>query len=198
VDYFYHSFEAMNPESSQTAPNLYLIGFMGVGKSAVGRSVAKILGYTFFDVDQSIEVQAQKRIPEIFEQEGEAAFRKMERSFILSGHPHAGCVVSCGGGLVVQPGMRELLLEQGVVVCLFASEKTILERTSRNSSRPLLNVEDPAERIHRLLEERMPIYKTTGTGVCTENRPLPEVTAHVIRIYQQEVLERTTVQRYKQ
>jgi shikimate kinase len=110
----------------------------------------------------------------------------MERQFILDGHPAAGCVVACGGGLPIQPGMRELLLSKGIVVCLFASEETILERTSRNNKRPILNVPDPAARVRQLLRERMPIYTSTGTGVSTENRAICDVVEHVVRVYRAE------------
>ena len=85
--------------------NLYLVGFMGTGKSTVGRAVAHKLGFRMVDSDHEIERQQRKTIPEIFAQDGEAAFRAMERVFIESGHPAEGTVVSCGGGLVVQPGM---------------------------------------------------------------------------------------------
>jgi len=163
--------------------NLYLIGFMGVGKSSVGRYVARRLDMQFIDSDHAIEEKAGMTIPAIFEQFGEAAFRKMEREFIEGGHPEKGCVVSCGGGLPIEPGMSELLLSKGVVICLFASEKTILERTSANNRRPMLNVEDPVKRARELMARRMPVYMRTGTGISTENRDLPEISEHVVRVY---------------
>lgn len=170
-------------DKQKTKPNLYLVGFMGVGKSAIGRKVAKELGFQFIDSDEQIEARAGKKIPQIFESEGEARFRQYEREFIEGGHPEAGCVISCGGGLVVQPGMKELLKRKGVVVCLFASVETILERTSRNSNRPLLNVEDPEERIRQLLREREPIYMESGTCISTDGRTIPEVVRHMMRSY---------------
>jgi shikimate kinase len=173
--------------------NLYLIGFMGVGKSAVGRGVAKSLRYRFIDSDREIERAAGMPIADIFAKDGEAAFRQMEREFIERGHPQSGCVVACGGGLPIPGGMRELLLEKGIVICLFASEQTILERTARNRKRPLLNVENPEERIRTLLEARTPIYKATGTGICTDNRPLAEVIEHVVRVYRSEAARGTSV-----
>jgi shikimate kinase len=172
--------------SASEAVNLYLIGFMGVGKSAVGRYLARLLGMRFIDSDRAIEDKAGMSIPAIFESQGEAAFRNMEREFIENGHPGHGCVVSCGGGLPIEPGMRELLLSKGVVVCLFASEKTIIRRTSANNKRPMLNVEDPIKRVRQLMTKRMPIYMNTGTGISTENRNLPEIASHVARIYRYE------------
>ena len=163
--------------------NLYLIGFMGVGKSAVGRGVAKVLRHRFIDSDAAIERRAGVPISRLFAEKGEAAFRELEREFMLEGHPPQGCVVACGGGLPIPPGMRELLLDCGVVVCLFASEETILERTSRNNKRPILNVEDPAARVRQLLHARMPIYSSTGTGISTENRKIGDIVDHVVRVY---------------
>lgn len=168
---------------AQSKPNLYLVGFMGVGKSAIGRRVAKELGFKFIDSDHEIEALKGRTIPEIFETEGEARFRQYEREFIETGHPEAGCVVSCGGGLVVQSGMKELLKRKGVVVCLFASVESILERTSRNSNRPLLNVQDPEARVRQLLAEREPIYMDSGACITTDGRTIPEVVRHLMRTY---------------
>lgn len=176
----------MRNEPGGTRVNLYLIGFMGVGKSAVGRAVARQLRMRFLDVDHCIEEKAGRPISQIFADEGEQAFRRMEREFIESGHPTRGVVVACGGGLPVQPGMREALLERGVVVCLFARPETILARTSGNDRRPLLNVEDPRARIRRLLEEREPVYMNTGIGVSAEGRNLTDVVSNVVRIYLRE------------
>lgn len=176
----------MKPSDNDPRPNLYLIGFMGVGKSAAGRCASRILGMRFIDSDHAIEDKAGMSIPAIFASQGEAAFRRMERDFVENGHPPRGCVVSCGGGLPIEPGMRELLLSKGVVICLFASESTILERTSRNNKRPMLQGEDPSERVRSLLARRMPVYMSTGTGISTENRGMPEVALHVVRVYRHE------------
>jgi hypothetical protein len=96
--------------------NLYLVGFMGTGKTTIGRAVAARMGFRLLDSDQEIEKAAGRTIAEIFAQDGEPAFRSMERDFIENGHPDRGCVVACGGGLVVQPGMLERLNRKGVVV----------------------------------------------------------------------------------
>ena len=177
--------------NKRSLPNLYLVGFMGVGKSAIGRRLAKALGFRFLDSDREIERRAGMTIPEIFEQQGEAAFRKMELEFIEGGHPECSTVVSCGGGLVVQPGMDKLIKSKGEVFCLFASLETILERTGRNTNRPLLNVDDPAKRIRELLAEREPIYRRVGTCISTEGRSIQEVARHVARSYRVRIRERT-------
>ena len=160
---------------------------MGVGKSALGRRAARELGLRFIDSDHQIEKEQGKKIPEIFADEGELYFRKLERQFIESGHPEMGCIVSCGGGLVVEPGMKELLKLKGVVICLFASAESIIERTSRNKNRPLLNVDDPAAKVRALLKEREPIYMDSGACITTEGRTVPEVVRHMIRTYEANV-----------
>ncbi len=167
-------------------PNIYLIGFMGVGKSAVGRALARSLHLQYLDSDWAIEHKAGMPITEIFKTRGEAAFRSMEREFIESGHPAEGVVVSCGGGLPVQPGMGELLKSKGVVICLFASPETIVQRTVGNPKRPLLNVENPEERIRQLMGEREPVYMNTGIGISTESRSIAEVVKNIARIYRRE------------
>jgi len=172
-----------------TDVNLYLVGFMGTGKSTVGRAVAQRLGFTLRDSDHEIERQQGKAIAEIFASEGEAAFRGLERRFVESGHPATRVVVSCGGGLVVQPGMLELLQTRGVVICLHASIETILARTARHRHRPLLNVEDPEARVRALYAEREPIYKRAGTVLLTDARPLSDIVAHVIRAWRRESVD---------
>jgi shikimate kinase len=176
----------MQSTRSGPRPNIYLIGFMGVGKSAVGRALARNLHMRFVDSDWAIEQRAGKPITRIFAEDGEPAFRRMEREFIESGHPEEGTVVSCGGGLPVQPGMGELLKSKGLVVCLFAKPSTIVARTVGNPKRPLLNVEKPEERVRELMTEREPVYMNTGIGVSTEGRPIADVVNNIVRIYRRE------------
>ena len=166
--------------------NLYLVGFMGTGKTTVGRAVAHRLGYALLDSDHEIEKRAGKTIPEIFAKEGEAAFRVMERAFVEGGHPATGTVVACGGGLVVQPGMLDALKKRGVVICLHASLETILRRTQGNKNRPLLDVEDPMARIRALYAVREPIYSKAGTIILTDGRTLADIVLHVMRSYRRE------------
>ena len=169
--------------------NLYLVGFMGTGKSTVGRAVAQKLGFTLVDSDHEIERQQNKTIPEIFASEGEPAFRAMERAFVEGGHPAERTIVSCGGGLVVQPGMLALLKTKGVVVCLHASIETILARTSRHQHRPLLVAENPEERLRTLYSAREPIYKQSGTVILTDSRPLHDIVGHVLRAWRRDAVD---------
>jgi shikimate kinase len=180
----------MNSPRKGQRPNIYLIGFMGVGKSAVGRNLARALHMQFIDSDWAIEHKAGKTIAKIFADEGEAAFRKMEREFIENGHPAEGAVVSCGGGLPIQPGMSDLLKSKGLVICLFAKPATIVGRTVGNPKRPLLNVDNPEERVRELMLEREPVYMKTGIGVSTEGRPIADVVNNIARIYRRETRSR--------
>jgi shikimate kinase len=166
--------------------NLYLVGFMGTGKTTVGRMVAHKLGFAFLDSDHEIEHAERRSISQIFAESGEPAFRAMEREFIERGHPAARQVVACGGGLVVQPGMLELLKSRGVLICLHAPVETILERTSRNQNRPLINVDDREARVRELFAQREPVYRRAGTTVLTDVRPLREIGEHVLRVYRRE------------
>lgn len=179
----------MNEPRQNPHINLYLVGFMGTGKTTVGRALAQRLGMRMIDVDAEIERREGMTVPEIFKQRGEPAFREMEREFITAGHPTTDCIVSCGGGLVVQPGMIEELRRRGIVVCLTARPETILARTQGNKNRPLLETEDPLARIRELLEKREPAYRAAGTQVLTDMRPLAEIVGHVQRVYLREARE---------
>jgi shikimate kinase len=172
---------------THSKPNIYLIGFMGTGKSTIGRQVARQLDYQFVDSDRAIESEAGMPIPKIFEKQGEETFRVMEKAFVETGHPQESCVVSCGGGLVFQPGLKERLQDRGIVITLFASPKTIFERTRANQNRPLLNVEDPQAEIERLLNERLPVYRDAGIGVLTDGRCVNDIVSHIVRIYRRAV-----------
>lgn len=163
---------------------------MGTGKTTVGRAVAHRIGFKCVDSDHEIERRAGRPIAQIFARDGEPAFRALERWFIEEGHAAERLVVACGGGLVVQPGMLERLGTKGVVVCLHASIETILSRTGRHSkTRPLLDVEDPDARARALYAEREAIYKSAGTVILTDARPMGEIAAHVVRVWRRESAE---------
>ena len=169
-------------QSNANNPNLYLLGFMGTGKSVLGKRIASRLGYRYIDSDYEIEKKCGMPTKEIFAQLGEEKFREMEREFIENGHPNCNCVVSCGGGLCCREGMPELVKSKGISVVLFSTPEEILERTSRNKSRPLLNVENPLERIKSLLNERTPFYMRSGVAIAADKK-LKITEEHIIRIY---------------
>ena len=169
--------------------NLYLVGFMGTGKTTVSRIVSARLGHRWLDSDHEIERLQGRTIADIFAKDGEAAFRAMERDFVENGHPPQGTVVACGGGLVVQPGMLAELQKRGVVICLHATVETILRRTAHSRARPLLNVEDPEVRVRELYAVREPIYRNAGSVILTDNRPQLEVVQHVLRVYRRDSVD---------
>ena len=164
-------------------PNLYIVGFMGTGKTAVGCQVAGQLRMSFIDSDREIERKSGKPISDIFAQEGEGAFRELERTFIEKGHPRHGSVVSCGGGLITLPGMAEVLKARGVVVCLQASPETVYRRTVGNRQRPLLSMDNSEAQIGVLMARRERDYARAEAGISTDGRTIREVADHVIRAY---------------
>jgi shikimate kinase len=169
--------------------NLYLVGFMGTGKTTIGRVAAHRLGFGLLDSDHEIERLQGRTVAQIFADEGEASFREVERAFVESGHPATRTVVACGGGLVVQPGMLTALQKKGVVMCLHASLDTVLRRTQHNRNRPLLDVADPMERIRTLYAVREPIYNQAGTIILTDGRPMLDIVQHVLRAHRREASE---------
>lgn len=140
--------------------NILLIGFMGCGKSTIGRELHKRLGYQLIDTDHTIERQAGKPIPKIFAQDGEDAFRDLETRLLknIIAQQTSQHIISTGGGIVTRPGNLTLLHQLGFVVWLSCSPEEIYQRTSRNPNRPLLQCDDPMSVITRLLDERSPSY----------------------------------------
>lgn len=172
-----------HPNLPPDAPNLYLVGFMGTGKSVVGQKVAASLNLPFLDSDKTIENNEGMSVSEIFDTLGESHFRKLERKFVLEDRPQNGSVISCGGGLVTNPELLSIIKKTGVVVVLYASIETLLQRISDDSNRPLMKTDHPEKKIRDLLEQREAIYKEAGVGIMTDGHPIAKVAEHVIRIY---------------
>lgn len=153
---------------------------MGVGKSSVGRLVAAELQFEFVDTDEVIESRTGVKIPDIFAQHGEAAFRKFESDLVAEMTGWSGRVISTGGGLVVNPANLASLKTHSLVVCLWASPDTIYQRTKHQAHRPLLQAPDPLAKIRELLAAREAAYKQADVLVNTEQRPIKEIAAHVL------------------
>ena len=153
---------------------------MGSGKSSVGRLAAQLLHFTFLDTDQVIEARAGKSIREIFEQDGEPAFRELERRIVEELTRRTKTVIATGGGLPAYEANLASLKTHALVVCLWASAETLHERVCAHSHRPLLNEPDPLGRIRQLLAAREAYYRQADVLVSTELRPLREVAAQVI------------------
>ena len=139
--------------------NIVLTGFMGSGKSAVGRLVAKRLRFQFVDTDQLIVKRAGMPISEIFAQHGEKYFRDLETAELESLEHLRQSVIATGGGVIVKERNHAILARLGFVVWLTASEDVIFNRVSRNDKRPLLQTEDPRATIRDMLAARRPLYE---------------------------------------
>lgn len=163
-------------------PNIFLVGPMGAGKTAVGKQLARMLRREFHDSDAEIEARTGVDIPFIFEKEGEAGFRRREREVIEALTALDGIVLATGGGAVLDPANRHALASRGLVVYLEASVDQQLERTRLSSHRPLLDTVDPAERLARLLQERAPLYREVAVlAIPTDGRLVREVAQEIKR-----------------
>lgn len=153
---------------------------MGTGKSSVGRLVASHLHFTYLDTDQVIEAWAGKSVANIFQQDGEPAFRDWERRIVQDVAKRTKTVISTGGGLPANPSNLTSLKSHSLVVCLWASAEAIFERVRDHDHRPLLHGADPLEKIRSLLAEREPYYRQADVLVNTELRTVREVATQVI------------------
>lgn len=143
----------MNP-----APNLFLVGPMGAGKTTVGRQIAELFRMPFFDLDQEIEAHTGAAIGLIFDVEGEAGFRKREHAMLHELAARNGMVLATGGGAIMDADNRRILRERGFVIWLDTSVDAQLARLSRDRQRPLLQSADRRARLHQLAIERDPLY----------------------------------------
>jgi 3-dehydroquinate synthase len=151
--------------------NIFLVGLMGSGKTTIGRALAKRLNKRFIDADHEIEARTGASIPLIFEIEGEASFRQREADVIRDLTAQQGIVLATGGGAVLNQTSRHLLKERGVVVYLRASVSSILQRTSHDRNRPLLQTADPKARIEALSQQRGPLYDEVAHITVETGRP---------------------------
>jgi shikimate kinase len=142
--------------------NIYLVGMPGAGKTTVGRQLARRLQRRFVDADHEIEVRTGVAIPVIFEIEGEPGFRDRESQVIAELAKESGLVVATGGGAILRPQNREALKHNGLVIYLHVAPRLLLERTSHDTQRPLLQVADPMTKIEELFAQRDPLYRETA------------------------------------
>ena len=160
--------------------NLALIGFMGTGKSSVGRLVADQLRFDFLDTDELIETRAGQSITEIFAQNGEPAFRELEHQLVTELATRTRTVIATGGGLPMNPANLDLLKQHALVICLWASPDKVFERVHNQTHRPLLHQPDPRTKIRALLTAREPIYRQADVLVNSEFRSIREVAQQVV------------------
>jgi shikimate kinase len=160
--------------------NLALIGFMGTGKSSVGRHCAAALRYDLVDTDHLIEQRAGKSITEIFSQDGEAKFRELELHLVAEMAGWRRKVISTGGGLGADAAHLASLKQHALVVCLWSSPEAIWQHVRHQSHRPLLQDPDPLAKIRALLAARTPTYKQADVLVTTDTRDVRGVADHVL------------------
>lgn len=167
----------------RSGTNVVLIGFMGSGKTTIGIRLSYLLRYTLEDTDKLIEARAGKSISEIFSQEGETAFRQMETELLEKMANQKGQrIYSVGGGTPVRAVNRPLLKRLGTVVYLRARPETIYERLKGDTVRPLLQGEDPLEKIRRLMAEREEIYRDTSDVILdVDELTLDQAAKHITK-----------------
>lgn len=160
--------------------NLFLVGPMGAGKSAVGRQLARLLHMDFVDSDEEIESRTGVDIPFIFEKEGEEGFRKREAKVIDELSARQGTVLATGGGAVLDPKSRSYLGGRGFVIYLHTTVKQQLDRTQHSRNRPLLYGDNKEEILEALMEIRDPLYREIADLVIeTDGRRVKEVAVEI-------------------
>ena len=164
--------------------NIVLMGFMGAGKTTIGKKLAKALEYEFIDTDEWIEKEKGRKISDIFAEDGEAVFRDMETDLLkrLQGSEEK-FVLSIGGGMPVREQNRALLRNLGIVIYLKTSKEEIIRRVSGNKNRPLLQGGDLEEKVTNLMNAREQIYvETAHVEVITDEKNPLEVIEEIIKL----------------
>jgi len=162
--------------------SLFLVGPMGAGKSTIGRQLAKQIGLDFHDSDHEIENRTGVDIPLIFEIEGEAGFRKREKAVIDELTRLPGIVLATGGGAILDTDNRKHLSERGRVIYLHTSVNQQLKRTARDRNRPLLQTDNPRERLTGLMQVREPLYREIADLVInTDGKHVREVVREILQ-----------------
>ncbi len=162
--------------------NIILCGFMGCGKSTIGRRLSKKTGAEFVDMDKYIEEKAGLTVAEIFEQFGEEGFRKMEREACRELAEKSGLIIAAGGGTLTFRENVDVLGSTGRIVFINVSYEQLCERLKRDTRRPLLQVENRNERIRELLTERLPMYNRAASIVVDGNFNSAVVTDFILGI----------------
>lgn len=161
--------------------NVYLVGFMGTGKTVVGFELSRRLNRAFFDLDELIEKKEQRKISDIFAKDGEPYFRSVEKDVLYEVSLLNNIIVSCGGGIVLVEDNVKAMKATGVIICLAAEPEAILKRTERTAHRPLLNTENPRQIIEELLKKRLPFYAKADYTIETSALGISDVVNKIIK-----------------
>jgi len=162
--------------------NIVLTGFMGAGKSTVGKKLARTLNMSIVDTDDLIESRAEMSITDIFARHGEEHFRELEEKVVEEVSRLENHVIVTGGGVVLRESNMKNLKKNGVVIYLHATPEVIYERIKDQTHRPLLQVDDPMAKIKELLEYRAPFYANNDFTVDTSNLSVEEVVEEILRV----------------
>ncbi|MGD8926504.1 MAG: shikimate kinase AroK [Thioalkalispiraceae bacterium] len=165
----------------ESGQSIFLVGPMGVGKTTIGRQLAKLLGYEFLDSDHEIEAKTGATIAWIFDVEGETGFRQREQAMIDDLTRRRGIVLATGGGAVINPENREALKQRGLVVYLKADVDELIKRTSHDKNRPLLQTENPRQKLEALIREREPWYLEVADLVFDTQRKNSTASANILQ-----------------
>ena len=149
--------------------NIYLAGFMGTGKSTIGKELARVLGRRYVDIDSELEQKYGASIAQMFAEHGETWFREREREFCLETAKTNNRVVATGGGALLNDEVFRAFNESGLLLCLYAQRECLLERLERSERRPLLKGENIEEKVDALLEQRRELYEKIRIRVDTSN-----------------------------
>lgn len=160
--------------------NIVLTGFMGTGKTVIGKSLARNLGWSYVDTDEFIEKKTGLKISGIFAKHGEKYFRDMETRIVKLVSNFNNYVIATGGGVVLRKENMDNLEKNGFIVNLHANPDVIYERVKSTSERPLLDKPNPREEIKKLLEERKLYYKRCDMNVCTDDSNIGEMVEKII------------------
>lgn len=161
--------------------SLFLIGFMGAGKSAVSARFHEHYGMELLEMDQEIERREGMTIPQIFETRGEEYFRRAETAILRELQGRSGVAVSCGGGAAMRDENVALMRETGKIVLLRAKPETVLERVAGDDGRPLLRGRKTAEGIRELMEQRSPRYEAAADlAVDTDGKSVDEICREIL------------------
>ena len=166
--------------------NLVLLGMMGVGKSTLGKIVAKKQDLKFIDTDSNIEKKCLMKISEIFKKRGEKFFRLLEEKEVLESLKKSKCVIALGGGAFMQKTVRDKILKDSVSIWLDINLKTLNKRVKWNKKRPLLNEEDSQMKINKLYNERKNIYKLAKYRINCDNRSKANIANKIIVYYEKQ------------
>lgn len=169
-----------------TDKNIVLIGFMGTGKSTVGKILAKRMNRTWIDIDQRIEEQQKRKISEIFEKDGEAAFRAMEKAMVREVAIGRSLVITTGGGAVVDEENLRHLKNSGLLIALTAAPETIYQRVKKTTHRPMLKSGDLMTEIKTLLGKRAPFYAKADMTFTTDKKTATQVAIEILGVLQKD------------